>query len=264
MKLIRVLDASGDPVTATSIDGILHRVTLRAGVASAGEAIGEDTGQYGFVPVNPSKVIGVGLNYASHADEAGAELPTEPITFAIYPNALCANGDPIVVPSGVTDLDYEAELGVVIGVEAKDIAVSSARDSVLGYTCVNDVSARSIQLEGGQWTRGKSFDTLCPVGPHVVTADEIPDPDDLAIACFVDGDIRQDDRTSSMVFSVSELISFISRDTTLMPGDLISTGTPAGVALGDANPRWLVPGSSVTVHIEGIGSLTNPVVGAQR
>lgn len=261
MRITRVTRPSGEPVLATAMDGVFHRVRLDSGSPSVHEALGEVTDRHNLAPVAPSKVIGVGLNYATHADESGAAIPAEPITFAMHPSAICGNGDPIIVPDGVDDLDYEAELGVVIGRRVRDVRVDSALDVVLGYTCVNDVSARTIQLGGGQWTRGKSFDTFCPVGPHIVTLDEIPDPDDLAIRCVVDGETRQDDRTSNMVFSVAELIAFISRDTTLIPGDLICTGTPSGVAYGSPNPRWLEPGSTVTIEIEGVGLLSNPVVG---
>lgn len=261
MRITRVTSPSGTPVLATEMSGTLHRVRLNSGRPSVHEALGEVTDQRKLAPVAPSKVIGVGLNYAAHAEESGTDIPPEPITFAMYPSAICGNGDRIVVPEGVDDLDYEAELGVVIGRRVRDVSVDSALDAVLGYTCVNDVSARSIQLTGGQWTRGKSFDTFCPVGPHIVTLDEIPHPHDLAIRCVVDGETRQDDRTSNMVFPVAELIAFISRSTTLKPGDLICTGTPSGVAYGSASPRWLEPGSTVTIEIEGVGLLSNQVVG---
>lgn len=259
MRLVRVATADGSRYAA-----IIEGLAVEARIEPRGVVLGDVLGPSGSLSrrpvVSPTKIVGVGLNYSTHANEAGADVPSSPLTFAKYPSSVVDDGEPIRVPSEVNQLDYEAELGVVIGWSARDVSVSSALDFVLGYTCVNDVSARDIHLPEGQWTRGKSFDTFCPVGPHIVTADEIPDPQNLRISSRVDGVIRQNDTTANMVFAVDELVAFISRDTTLNPGDLICTGTPAGVAFGENPPRWLQPGSLVTIDIESIGTLENPVL----
>lgn len=211
-------------------------------------------------PVPPgAKIICVGRNYADHAEEDGASVPERPLIFAKLPNSLAASGDPIVIPPISDQIDFEAELGVVIGTRARRIPVTAARDHVLGYTCVNDVSARDLQLGDQQWTRGKSLDTFCPAGPWIVTPDEIPDPQALSIRCLVNGDVMQHASTAQMVFDVDALISFISQGITLEPGDLIATGTPAGVGFLRHPPRYLIPGDVVRVEIDRIGYLENPV-----
>jgi 2-keto-4-pentenoate hydratase/2-oxohepta-3-ene-1,7-dioic acid hydratase in catechol pathway len=207
----------------------------------------------------PGKIICVGLNYSDHAEEQGAELPAEPLLFAKWPNALIGPGEPIVIPPIVTKADYEAELGVVIGARVKGISKESAFEAVRGYVCANDVSARDLQFADGQWTRGKSPDTFCPVGP-MIPRDEIPDPHALAIRAIVSGEVLQDSTTAYLIFGVDDVIAYASRTMTLEPGDLILTGTPAGVGVFRDPPRLLRPGDEVTIEIEGIGSLTNPVV----
>lgn len=207
-----------------------------------------------------AQIICVGLNYRDHAEETGAAPPDEPLLFAKLSSSLLGPGRPIVVPDISDQVDYEAELGVVIGRRAHKISPSEARDHVLGYTCVNDVSARDIQLGDGQWMRGKSLDTFCPVGPWVVTSDEIPDPQSLGIRCLVNGQALQDSTTANMLFGVDTLISHISQGITLQPGDLIATGTPAGVGFTRDPARHLTAGDVVTVEIEQVGALTNPVV----
>lgn len=199
------------------------------------------------------------MNYRDHAAEAGLDVPERPVFFGLWPSSLIGPGEPILIPSMSAQIDYEAELGVVIGERARDVPVERALDVVAGYTCFNDVSARDVQFEDGQWTRAKSLDTFSPVGPHVVPAAEIPDPQALRIRCLLDGEPMQDSTTAEMVFSVAELVAAISRGVTLEPGDLIATGTPAGVGFTREPPRFLRPGDEVTVEIEGIGSLTNPV-----
>jgi 2-keto-4-pentenoate hydratase/2-oxohepta-3-ene-1,7-dioic acid hydratase in catechol pathway len=209
----------------------------------------------------PSKIVGIGLNYRDHAAESNMEVPTHPLVFAKWPNTLIGDGDPIRLPAGAGSVDYEAELGAVIGTSVRGpIAVERALDVVAGYTCVNDVSERDTQLGDGQWTRGKSFDTFCPVGPVVVPAAEIADPQSLRIRCLVDEEVMQDATTGDMLFSVAEIIAFLSGSIALEPGDLIATGTPPGVGLGRTPPRYLRAGEVVKVDIEGIGTLTNPVV----
>jgi len=207
----------------------------------------------------PTKIICAGLNYRTHAQEVGAPIPPNPILFAKWPNALIGDGAPIVLPDGASQVDYEAELAVVIGRGVRDVPVDTALDAIAGYTCLNDVSARDIQLADGQWTRAKSFDTFCPMGPRLVSASDVPDPQKLRIRCLLNGDAVQDDTTANMIFGVAELIAFASRRLTLERGDVIATGTPAGVAFGQDEPRWLRSGDVVTVEIEGIGALTNPV-----
>jgi 2,4-didehydro-3-deoxy-L-rhamnonate hydrolase len=210
----------------------------------------------------PGKIVCVGLNYRDHAEEQGVELPAEPLFFAKFPTALIGPGDPIVIPSFVTQCDYEAELGVVIGSRAKDVSRESALEAVRGYLCANDVSARDLQFGDGQWTRGKSIDTFGPVGP-LVPRDEVPDPHVLGIRAIVSGEVLQDSTTANLVFGVDELIARASRAFTLEPGDLLLTGTPAGVGVFRDPPRLLRPGDEVTIEIDGIGSLTNPVLAAQ-
>jgi 2,4-didehydro-3-deoxy-L-rhamnonate hydrolase len=207
----------------------------------------------------PGKIVCVGLNYRDHAEEQGVELPEEPLLFAKWPNALVGPGDPIVIPRLVTKCDYEAELGVVICARIRNVSTENALDAVRGYVCANDVSGRDLQFKDGQWTRGKSVDTFCPVGP-LVPASEIPDPHALPIRTIVSGEVLQDSTTANLIFGVDEIISFASQTMTFEPGDLILTGTPAGVGVFRDPPRFLQPGDEVTIEIEGVGSLTNPVV----
>jgi 2-keto-4-pentenoate hydratase/2-oxohepta-3-ene-1,7-dioic acid hydratase in catechol pathway len=207
----------------------------------------------------PSKIVCVGLNYRDHAEEQGAPLPERPILFAKWPNTLAGPGDPIVVPSISTKVDYEAELGVVIGSRVRGVSRENALEAVRGYLCLNDVSARDLQFADGQWTRGKSPDTFCPVGPELVPAVDVPDPQALAIKAILNGEVMQDSSTANMVFGVAEVIEFISQAITLEPGDLIATGTPAGVGAFRDPPVFMQPGDEVTIEIEGLGALTNPV-----
>ena len=210
----------------------------------------------------PGKIVCVGMNYRDHAAEAGLDVPEQPVLFAKWNNSLAGPGEPIVIPAGVDRVDYEAELGVVIGRPTRDIGPEDALDAVAGYVCVNDVSARGLQFLDGQWTRAKSLDTFCPVGPRLVPAAEIPDPQTLALRCSVNGTMLQDSSTAQMVFTVADIVSFVSDWITLEPGDLIATGTPAGVGFTREPPVYLQPGDTVTVEIEAIGALTNPVVAA--
>lgn len=210
------------------------------------------------VPV-PQKIICVGLNYRDHAIETGMEIPEEPILFAKYPNSLVGPNADIVVPSVARSVDFEAELGVVIGKTASRVAEADALEYVAGYMCLNDVSDRDLQMRAGQWTRGKAIDTFMPAGPWLTTADEILDPQKLTVRCLVNGEVRQDSSTSEMIFSVADLVSFISQTITLEPGDLIATGTPAGVGMSAKPVRYLQSSDEVIVEIEGLGSLQNRV-----
>jgi 2-keto-4-pentenoate hydratase/2-oxohepta-3-ene-1,7-dioic acid hydratase in catechol pathway len=208
----------------------------------------------------PQKVIGIGLNYEDHAAETGADIPEKPIVFAKYPNAVIGPGEAIRIPPITEQADYEAELAVIIGRAARNVSESEALDYVFGYANANDVSSRDLQFsEGGQWTRSKSIDTFCPIGPFIATTDEIEDPQDLSIRCILNGEVMQDGTTSKMIFSVAELVSFLSQGMTLVPGDVIVTGTPPGVGSARDPQVWLKAGDEVTIEIQGLGTLTNPV-----
>lgn len=208
----------------------------------------------------PQKIIAIGLNYADHARESGMEPPPNPVCFVKTPNSLVGPGEPISWASGASSqVDYEAELAVVIGRRASRVAQAQALDHVLGYTCCNDVSARDAQFADGQWVRGKSFDTFCPLGPWVVTADEVPDPQALGIRCRVNGETLQDSSTAEMIFGVAEIVSYLSQYLTLLPGDVIATGTPVGVGFSRTPPIFLGDGDVVEIEIDGIGTLSNPV-----
>ncbi len=209
----------------------------------------------------PWKIVCVGLNYRDHAEEQGVELPRAPLLFAKWPNTLIGPGEAIVLPAEAQEVDFEAELGVVIGTTAKHVSEAQALDHVLGYIPLNDVSARDLQFADKQWTRGKSPDTFCPVGPRLVPAEEVGDPQSLAIRCVLNGETMQDSSTAQMIFSVAEIIAYVSRVITLEAGDLIATGTPAGVGVFRDPKVLLKDGDEVTVEIEGLGALTNPVKG---
>jgi acylpyruvate hydrolase len=212
------------------------------------------------VPINrPGKIIAVGMNYRDHAAESGLEVPERPMLFAKWPSSLIGPGEAIVIPPLSDEIDYEAELAVVIGSRVRDLAPEDALDAVAGYVCLNDVSARDLQFQDKQWTRAKSFDTFTPVGPRLVPAREIPDPQTLGIRCLVNGEALQDSSTAEMVFSVAEIVAYASRSLTLEPGDVIATGTPAGVGFTRDPPVFLRPGDQVTVEIERVGAITNPV-----
>lgn len=206
----------------------------------------------------PGKLLCVGLNYADHARESNFALPTAPLCFAKWTSSLIGDGDEVVMPRATAQLDYEAELAVVIGRTALDVSVADALDYVAGYACFNDLSTRDLQAADGQWTRSKSFDTLGALGP-MVPASAISDPQALGIRCLVNGETVQDSNTSEMVFSVAEIIAYFSQDTTLEVGDVIATGTPAGIGLAKRPPRFLTNGDVVTVEIDQVGSITNRV-----
>jgi 2-keto-4-pentenoate hydratase/2-oxohepta-3-ene-1,7-dioic acid hydratase in catechol pathway len=207
----------------------------------------------------PGKIVCVGLNYRDHASEQGISPPERPILFAKWQTALIGPGEPIVLPTVARQVDYEAELGVVIGRRVRGVSESEALEAVRGYVCVNEVSARDLQFADGQWTRAKSIDTFCPVGPRLVPREKVPDPQALRIRCMLNGDPMQDSSTAEMIFSVAEVIAYASQTMTLEPGDLIATGTPAGVGFTREPPVFLEHGDEVTVEIERLGALTNPV-----
>ncbi|HET6406483.1 MAG TPA: fumarylacetoacetate hydrolase family protein [Chthoniobacteraceae bacterium] len=217
-----------------------------------------------LAPFEPRVILCIGLNYRQHAAETNAPMPQYPVLFMKNPAAVQHPGAPIQLPRWLRSdkVDYECELGIVIGKAAKNVPRASALNYILGYTCANDVSGRDWQKEGGgsQWCRGKSFDTFCPIGPCIVTADEIPNPNALRISTRVGDEVLQDSSTADMIFDVPTLIEFLSGSTTLLPGTIILTGTPQGVGMARTPARFLQPGESVTVEIEKIGALTNPVI----
>jgi len=217
-----------------------------------------------LAPLVPTDILCIGLNYREHAAESGSAVPVNPMLFIKASNTLANPGDGIPIPKLSTQIDYEAELAVVIGKTAKNVTQEHALDYVLGYTCANDVSARDWQREkdlgGGQFARGKSFDGFCPLGPWIVTKDEIPDPNALRIKCILNGKVMQDHTTGDMIFNVPQLIASLSSTMTLRPGAIILTGTPQGVGFARTPPVWLKAGDSVSVELEKIGTLTNPVV----
>jgi 2-keto-4-pentenoate hydratase/2-oxohepta-3-ene-1,7-dioic acid hydratase in catechol pathway len=216
-----------------------------------------------LAPVAPVAILCIGLNYKRHAAESNLPAPEFPVLFVKGVNALQHPGEPIWIPTHLRsdEVDYECELAVVIGRSCKNVRRSEALDYVLGYTCANDISARDWQVKrgGGQWCRGKFFDTFAPLGPRLVTRDEIPNPNALRIRTILNGETVQDWNTNDMIFDVPALIEFLSGSTTLLPGTVILTGTPHGVGMARKPPRWLKPGDNVTIEIENIGALTNPV-----
>jgi 2-keto-4-pentenoate hydratase/2-oxohepta-3-ene-1,7-dioic acid hydratase in catechol pathway len=217
-----------------------------------------------LAPVEPANIVCIGLNYRRHADESNAPAPKHPIVFMKTTNAVQNPGDPIILPRHLRsdEVDYECELAVVIGRRGKNIPRAQAFDHVLGYTCAHDVSARDWQLKwgGSQWSRGKMFDTFAPLGPALVLKDEIPDPAVLKIRTILNGEVMQDWRCDDLIHDVPALIEFLSGSTTLLPGTVILTGTPHGVGVARKPPIFLKPGDSVTIEIDRIGELTNPVV----
>lgn len=263
MKIVRYLDSQNAiHYGAEQEDGAVLRID---GDIYGAHAVSRDPADIvkRLAPVVPSQILCIGLNYRRHAEETGAPLPERPILFVKGTNALQHPGDPIEIPTRFesTEVDYECELAVVIGNACKNASRENALDYVLGYTCANDVSARDWQIKwgSGQWCRGKFFDTFAPLGPCLVTPDDIPDPNALRISTLLNGERVQDSNTNDMIFDVATLIEFLSGSTTLPAGTVILTGTPSGVGMAARPPRWLKPGDVVTIEIEGIGQLTNPV-----
>ena len=206
---------------------------------------------------NPEKLICIGLNYKRHARETGMAVPETPVLFSKFNNTLAATGEPIPLPDNAVQYDYEVELGVVIGREARHVSVDAALDYVFGYFTANDMSVRDLQFRTSQWLLGKTLDKFFPTAPYLVTADEVGDPQNLRLSCWVNGGLRQNSNTADMIFSVAECISYISQYMSLKPGDVISTGTPEGVVMGMTEKIWLKPGDEVVVEVEGLGKCTN-------
>jgi len=263
MKIIRYQDTAGNiHHAAQQADGTALKLTGNIYDSPQISAERADVAKL-LAPIVPSSIICIGLNYRRHAEESGMKHPEYPVVFFKGLNTLNHPGDPIELPTHLRsdEVDYECELAVVIGKPCKNVSRAQALDYVLGYTCCNDVSARDWQLKrgGGQWCRGKSFDTFSPLGPCLVTTDEITNPNALSIRTVLNGQTMQDWNTNDMIFDVPTLIEFLSGSTTLLPGTVILTGTPHGVGMAQQPPRWLRVGDSVSIEIENIGTLTNPV-----
>jgi len=264
MRIIRIIDENG--YTRFGHDYYDGAATLLEGDMFSRP---QDTGKREKVrkllaPVQPPAILCIGLNYRQHVRETNGELPRYPVLFMKNPAALCHPGDPILLPHSCLDplqVDFEIELAVVIGKAAKNVQIADALAYVCGYSIGNDVSARRWQKHGGggQWVRSKSFDTFCPLGPELVTTEEIPDPQHLRLQCFLNGMVMQDGSTADMIFPVAELIEYLSRDMTLLPGTVILTGTPDGVGFARNPPVFLRPGDSLELRIDNLGILRNPV-----
>ncbi|NLN27537.1 MAG: fumarylacetoacetate hydrolase family protein [Firmicutes bacterium] len=224
-----------------------------------GSAVRKGAVKLGAPLVNPPKLICIGLNYREHARETNKPIPKAPVVFSKFASAIAGPEDPIIIPPVTSKVDYEVELAVVIGRGGRNIPEGEALEHVFGYTIMNDVSARDLQTMDTQWLKGKTLDTFAPMGPAVVTRDEIPDPQALRLYMKRNGEIVQDATTADMIFSVAYLIRYLSSLFTLQPGDVIATGTPEGVIMGQENPRWLQDGEMLEAGIEGIGVLRNPV-----
>lgn len=257
-----VAGIDGDVISACLLaqeSGIDALVSLVTG-ANGAKPVELDQVELGPPVRHPSKILCLGLNYQAHADGAGFEVPPVPVFFAKFQNGLVGAEGDVVMPRVSRDIDYEGELAVVIGRRAKHVTRENALDYVAGYSVFNDVSARDLQLQTSQWTAGKAVDTFAPMGPGLVPAAVIPDPQDLMLTTKLNEEVKQHDTTGSMIFSVAETIEFISAVMTLEPGDIIATGTPAGVVFEQKQQRYLIPGDVMEVTIEGLGTLRNPVV----
>lgn len=274
-KALQATGASGVPQTVHEvIEGgqgalsALQSFTEQALAAAGSDAyVLDEAGiTYGPCVTHPSKIICVGLNYRRHAEETNAPIPQYPILFNKFNNTLTGHGHDVPLPVKVSSkVDYEAELVIVIGKKAKYVSKEQALDHVFGYCCVNDLSARDLQMRTQQWLLGKSCDGFSPLGPYLVSADEVGDPNNLNIRCIVNGEVRQNSNTSDMIFHCDEIVSYISQHMTLEPGDIILTGTPEGVVLGlpEEKQVYLKDGDVVTIEIEKLGSLTNRMVNEQ-
>ena len=226
-----------------------------------GDAVPEHAAQLRQPLDGPRAIIAVGLNYREHAREVSWEAPSTPLLFAKWPSSLHGPYDPIALDPAISaNVDYEVELAAVIGRTTLDVAVEDALTHVAGYTVANDISARDIQFSESQWTRSKSFDGFCPIGPWITTTDEVPDPQDLELSCWVNGERRQHASTAQMIHGVAELVAFASRATTLRAGDVILTGTPSGVAMASQEPHWLAPGDVLRTEVKSLGHLDNHMV----
>ena len=262
MQIARFIDAHGHTLSGKLIDQNTA-VPIRGEMFGTHEFRGDPVRVARLIaPVDPPNIIAIGLNYRKHAEEQElAKMPSEPLIFLKATTALCGPGDAIVLPaSAPTEVDYEAELAIVVGRRARNVSEQDAMGFVLGFTCANDVSARDCQkLRDKQWARGKSFDSFCPLGPVIVTPDEI-DGQSAAIRAILNGRVMQESNTSDMIFSIRQIVSFVSHQFTLLPGTVILTGTPEGVGFARKPPVYLKPGDAIAIEIDGVGRLENPVV----
>ena len=272
-KLVSVTEgkeAKKDSGIMASVRQAMEHIQHQLGAFGQALELGEhgilySTGQVSLLaPVlRPGKVICLGLNYRLHAEESGMEIPKYPILFHKVATSLIGHEQEIVLPRVAEKVDYECELAIVIGKRGKYITENDALSYVAGYTCANDVSARDLQFRTNQWTTGKMLDAFCPIGPALVTSDEVSDPNNLAIKTILNGEVMQDANTNDMIFNVPFTISYISELVTLEPGDIILTGTPSGIGATRTPPVLLKPGDKVSIEIEKLGTLTNPVVAEQ-
>ena len=241
------------------VDAVSSDTARRDAMQASGAIVARSAVRLTAPVPRPRKVICIGLNYRDHAEESGMDIPESPLIFSKFSTSVCGPGDTVRIPKGCENLDYEAELGVVVGKRASHVAVENGLDHVLGYVNLNDVSARDFQFADGQWQRGKSCDTFAPFGEFIATKDEIADPHALRIQLRLNGETMQDSSTDQLIFRIPELISSLSEAFTLEPGDVIATGTPPGVGFARKPPVWLRAGDVMEVEIEGLGVLTNPV-----
>ncbi|MCC7023099.1 MAG: fumarylacetoacetate hydrolase family protein [Thermomicrobiales bacterium] len=256
----------GEPVPATMDEAIagdgaavkaLEGLVARAANAEGAWLRDEQSLTLGPSVPHPGKILCVGLNYRKHAEESGAAIPTTPVLFSKFANAVAAHGEEVPLSDVAKEYDYEVELGVVMGKEAKNVSEADALGTVFGYTTANDVSARDLQMRTSQWLLGKTMDKFMPIGPYLVTADAVSNPQALQLRTWHNGTLRQDSNTADMIFPVAEIIAYASKHFTLEPGDVIITGTPAGVIMGLPEKNWMVPGDLVEVEVEGLGKLSN-------
>jgi len=249
-----VRDIAGEALAPTALDRLRRLDPASLPLVSGSPRLGPCVGSV-------SKIVAIGLNYRLHAQEAGAAIPSEPIFFMKATSSICGPNDDVIIPKNSQKTDYEVELGIVIGSLARQVSKSDARKHVAGYCVVNDVSEREFQIErGGQWTKGKSADTFCPTGPWLVTVDEVSDPGKLALWTEVNGERRQNSNTADLIFGVDEIVSYVSQFMTLLPGDVIPTGTPSGVGMGFKPPKFLKPGDRVRLSVEGLGEQNQQLV----
>ncbi|MFT5193750.1 MAG: 2-keto-4-pentenoate hydratase/2-oxohepta-3-ene-1,7-dioic acid hydratase in catechol pathway [Cellvibrionaceae bacterium] len=256
------VSAAHNIAAPADIDAVMSfgTASLDAIVAAADSYLAESDIYFAPCVNNPEKIICIGLNYKKHAEEAGATLPDTPVLFSKFNNTLAAHTEDIPLPSNAVQYDYEVELGVVIGKECRYVSEEDALDYVFGYCTINDLSTRELQMRTSQWLLGKTMDKGLPIGPYLVTADDVGDPHALRLTTHVNGEKRQDSSTADLAFNVNQIISYISQYFTLKPGDVISTGTPEGVILGMTPQVWLKPGDEVVVEIEGLGACINKMV----
>jgi 2-keto-4-pentenoate hydratase/2-oxohepta-3-ene-1,7-dioic acid hydratase in catechol pathway len=249
-----VRDIAGEALAPTALDRLRRLDPASLPLVSGSPRLGPCVGSV-------SKIVAIGLNYRLHAQEAGAAIPSEPIFFMKATSSICGPNDDVIIPKNSQKTDYEVELGIVIGSLARQVSKSDARKHVAGYCVVNDVSEREFQIErGGQWTKGKSADTFCPTGPWLVAVDEVSDPGKLALWTEVNGERRQNSNTADLIFGVDEIVSYVSQFMTLLPGDVIPTGTPSGVGMGFKPPKFLKPGDRVRLSVEGLGEQNQRLV----